>query len=44
MIERLRELQRGYENDLDESFEFTRDVQLCAKISLIEKLIRELED
>ena len=45
MIERLRELQRGYENDLDtEPRVYERHIQLCAKISLIEKLIQELED
>ena len=44
-IERLRELQRGYENDLDaEPRVYERHIQLCAKISLIEKLIQELED
>ena len=42
-VDRLRELQSGYEHDLDESVEFARDVQLCAKISLIGRLIHELE-
>ena len=45
MIERLRELQRGYENDLDaEPRVYERQIQLCAKISLIEKLIQEWEN
>ena len=45
MIERLRELQSGYENDLDaEPRVYERDIQLCAKISLLERLINELED
>ena len=45
MIERMRELQRGYENDLDaEPRVYERHIQLCAKLSLIEKLIQELED
>ena len=45
MIERLRELQRGYENDLDtEPRVYERHIQLCAKITLIERLIKELEE
>ena len=45
MIERLRELQSGYERDLDaEPRVYERHIQLCAKLSLIEKLIQELED
>ena len=45
MIERLRELQGGYEKDLDaEPRIYERDIQLCAKISLLERLINELED
>ena len=44
VIERLRELQSGYENDLDvEPRVYERHIQLCAKISLIERLINELE-
>ena len=45
MIEKLRELQCGYENDLDaEPRVYERHIQLCAKISLIERLIQDLED
>ena len=44
MVERLRELKSGYEKDLNaEPRVFKRDVQLCAKISLIERLILELK-
>lgn len=44
MIEKLRELQSGYEADLDtEPRVYERHIQLCAKISLIERLIQELE-
>ena len=45
MIERLRELECRYENDLDtEPRAYERHIQLCAKISLIKKLIQELEE
>ena len=45
MIEKLCELKCGYENDLDaEPIIYERHIQLCAKISLIEKLIQELGD
>ena len=45
MIERLRELKSGYEKDLDaEPRVYERDIQLCAKISLIERLILELKE
>ena len=45
VIERLRELECRYKNDLDtEPRAYERHIQLCAKISLIEKLIQELED
>ena len=45
MIEKLRELKRGYEDDLDaEPRVYERNIQLCAKISLIERLILELEE
>ena len=45
MIEKLQELKSGYENDLDTTPRvYERHIQLCAKISLIEKLIQELED
>lgn len=44
MIEKLRKLKSCYESDLDvEPRVYERDIQLCAKISLIEKLIQELE-
>ena len=44
MIEKLRELQSVYEHDLDaEPRVYERDIQLCAKISLIERLIIELK-
>ena len=45
MIERLRELKSDYEKDLDaEPRMYERDIQLCAKISLIERLILELKE
>lgn len=45
MIEKLRELKCSYERNLDtEPRVYERHVQLCAKLSLIEKLIQELED
>ena len=44
MVERLRELKSGYEKDLDaEPRVYERDIQLCAKISLIDRIIIELE-
>jgi len=44
MVERLRELKSDYEKDLDaEPRVYERDIQLCAKISLIERLILELK-
>ena len=43
-ISKLREWKRVYELDLDaEPRVYERHIQLCAKISLIERLIRELE-
>lgn len=45
IVERLRELKSDYEKDLDaEPRNYERHIQLCSKISLIEKLILELED
>ena len=45
MIEKLRELKYGYENDLDAAPSVREiHIQLCAKISLIEKLILELKE
>lgn len=45
IIDRLRELKRVYELDLDaEPRVYERHIQLCAKLSLIEKLIQDLED
>jgi hypothetical protein len=45
MIKKLRELKSDYEKDLDaEPRVYEKDIQLCAKISLIEKLILEYED
>ena len=44
-VDRLRELQSGYEHYLDaEPRVYERHIQLCAKLSLIERLILELED
>ena len=44
-IEKLRELKGVYENDLDaEPRVYERDIQLCSKISLIERLILELKE
>ena len=44
MTERLHKLKCCYENDLDaEPRVYERDIQLCAKISLIERLIIELK-
>jgi hypothetical protein len=45
IVERFRELKSDYEKDLDaEPRVYERDVQLCAKISLIDKIILELEE
>ena len=45
MIDKLREFKRVYELELDaEPRVYERDIQLCAKISVIERLINELED
>ena len=42
---KLSELKSVYEKDLDaEPRIYERDIQLCAKISLIERLILELEE
>lgn len=46
ICDKLRELKSGYESDLDAVPRFyERDIiQLCAKISLIERLILELKE
>lgn len=45
MIKKLRELKSDYEKDLDaEPRVYEIDIQLCAKISLIERLILELKE
>lgn len=45
VCDKLRELKSGYESDLGAVPRvYERDIQLCAKISLIEKLILEYED
>lgn len=45
MIDKLRELVRVYDLELDaEPRVYERDIQLCAKLSLIDKLIHDLED
>ena len=45
MIERLRELKYDYEKELDAVPRvYERDIQINAKLSLIEKLIIELEE
>ena len=45
MIEKLQKLKSGYEDDLDKVPRvYERHLQLCSKISLIERLIQELED
>ena len=45
IIERLRELKSEYESELDiKPRRYERDIQLCAKISVIEKLISELKE
>jgi hypothetical protein len=45
MIKKLRELKSDYEKDLDaEPRVYEKDIQLCAKISLIERLILELKE
>lgn len=44
-VAKLHKLKCGYENDLDaEPRVYERDIQLCAKISLIERLILELKE
>ena len=43
--DKLRELKSDYEKDLDaEPRNYERHIQLCAKTSLIDKIILELED
>ena len=43
--DKLSELKSDYEKDLDaEPRVYERDIQLCAKISLIERLILELKE
>jgi hypothetical protein len=43
--DKLSELKSDYEKDLDaEPRIYERDIQLCAKISLIERLIIELKE
>ena len=43
--DKLSELKSAYEKDLDaEPRVYERHIQLCAKISLIERLILELEE
>ena len=45
IVETLHELKSDYEKDLDaEPRVYERDIQLCAKISLIERLILELKE
>lgn len=45
IVERLRELKSDYEKDLDaEPRVYEIDIQLCAKISLIDRIILELEE
>ena len=45
MIKKLRELKSDYEKDFDAVPRvYERDIQLCAKISLIERLILELKE
>ena len=45
IIEKLQGLKSGYENDLDTTPRvYERHLRLCSKISLIERLIQELED
>jgi hypothetical protein len=44
-VAKLHKLKCDYENDLDaEPRVYERDIQLCAKISLIERLILELKE
>ena len=44
-VAKLHKLKCGYENDLDAKPRvYGRDIQLCAKISLIERLILELKE
>ena len=45
VCDKLRELKSGYESDLDAGPRiYERDIQLCAKLSLIERLILELKE
>jgi len=45
IVDKLRELKSDYEKDLDaEPRVYERAIQLCAKISLIERLILELKE
>ena len=45
VCDKLRDLKCGFENDLDvEPRVYERHIQLCAKISLIERLILELKE
>lgn len=45
VCDKLRDLKSAYEKDLDaEPRIYERDIQLCAKISLIERLILELKE
>lgn len=45
VCDKLSELKSAYENDLDtEPRIYERHIQLCAKISLIERLILELKE
>ena len=43
IVDKLRELKSDYEKDLDaEQRVYERDIQLCAKISLIERLMSKV--
>lgn len=45
ILDKLSELKSAYEKDLDvEPRVYERDIQLCAKISLVERLILELKE
>ena len=45
VCDKLSELKSAYEKDLDaEPRIYERHIQLCSKISLIDKIILELED
>lgn len=43
ICDKLRGLKWGYENELDTDHGYEKHIQLCAKISLAEKIICELE-